>query len=139
DRDVGDVAAQPGDPSEQESVPERCQRADGQMVAVLACQPHLELCMLPDTHQRQRVLLELLACARERSAALGSIEQRAPEHVFEPFDARAYGRLRDVHLARSIDETACLRDHQERTRESDVHAAMPRSLPMPKSIYRKLR
>ena len=124
---------------QQEAVPERGQRADGQMVAVLPGQPHLELRVLPDAHQRQRVLLELLAGARERGAALGAVEQGAPEHVFEPLDARAHGRLRDVHLARSIDEAACLRDHQERARESDVHAEIPPSLPMPKSIYRKLR
>ena len=109
------------------------------MVAVLPGQSYLELGVLPDAHQRERVLLELLAGPRERGAALGSIEQRAPEHVFEPFDARAHGRLRDIHLARGIDETASLRDHQERARESDVHVEFPPSLPMLKSIYRKLR
>jgi hypothetical protein len=109
------------------------------MVAVLSGQPNLELRVLPHAHQRERVFLELLTCSRQRSAAFRAVEQSAPKHVFEAFYARTYGRLRNVHLARSVDETSSLRDHQERARESDIHGALLSSLPMPESIYRKLR
>ena len=122
DGDVGDVVAQPGDPLQQEAVPQRGMRADRQMVAIGARQADLELGVLPHAHQRQRVLLELLAGTRQRRAALRALEQRPAEQLFQHLDARAHRRLRDVHLARSVDEAAGLGDHQERTRECDVHA-----------------
>ena len=64
DGDVGDVVAQPGDPAHQEAVPQRGVRADGQVVAVGSREAHLQLRVLPHAHQRQRMLLELLAGAR---------------------------------------------------------------------------
>ena len=83
DGDVGDVVAQPGDPAHQEAVPQRGVRADGQMVAIGTGEPHLELRVLPHAHQRQRVLLELLARARERRAVLRALEQRASEQLLQ--------------------------------------------------------
>ena len=61
DGDVGDVVTQPGHPLEQEPVPQSDRRADRQMVAVLIGEADLELGVLPHAHQRQRMLLELLA------------------------------------------------------------------------------
>ncbi len=117
----GMLPLQPGDPLQEKAVPQRRRSADCQVVAVLPGKADLELRVLPDAHQRERVLLELLAGAGQRRAVLGAIEQGPPEHVFEPLDARAHGRLRDVHLARGVDEAAGLRDHQERACEGDVH------------------
>ena len=84
---------------QQESVPERRVRADGQMVAVGAGEADLELRVLPHAHQRQRMLLELLAGAGERRAVLGALEQRASEQLLQHLNARAHRRLRDVELA----------------------------------------
>ena len=85
DGDVGDVVAQPGDPAHQEAVPERGVRADRQVVAVGTREAHLQLRVLPHAHQRERVLLELLARAGERRrrswsarTAAGRTAPRAP-------------------------------------------------------------
>ena len=56
-------------------------------------------------------------------AALGSLEQLPSEQLFQHLDARANRRLRDVHLARSVDEAARLGDHQEGACEIDVHVS----------------
>ncbi len=63
------------DPLEQKAVPERGRRADCEVVAVLAGEADLELRVLPHAHQRQRMLLELLAGARQRRAVLRPVEQ----------------------------------------------------------------
>ena len=127
DGDVGDVLAQPGYPPEQEAVPQRGMRADRQMVAIGAGEADLQLGVMPHPHQRQRMLLELLAGAGERRPALGALEQRPPEQLLQHADARAHRRLRDVHLARSVDEAAGLGNHQEGLRKGDVH---PSRLPL---------
>ncbi len=85
---------------------------------MLIGEPDFELGMLPDADQRERMLLELLARRGELGTGLGALEKRASEQVFEAFDARRNGRLRDVHLARGIDEAARLGNHQEGARES---------------------
>ena len=48
--DVGDVAAQPGDPLEKEAVPQRRRRTNREVVAMLACKADLELGVLPHPH-----------------------------------------------------------------------------------------
>ena len=93
------------------------------MVAVLIGEADLELRMLPDAHQCQRMLLELLARRSELCARLGALEQRSAEQILEAFDARRYRRLGDVHLARGVDEAPGLGNHQEGAREVYIHRA----------------
>ena len=83
----------------------------------------LELRVLPDAHESERMLLELLAGGSELRARLGALEQRPPEQILEAFDARRYRRLGDVHLARGVDEAPGLGNHQEGAREVDIHRA----------------
>ena len=90
---------------------------------MLIGEAHLELSMLPDADQREGMLLELIARGGELGARLGALEQRASQQVLKAFDACRNGRLRDVHLARGIDEAAGFRNHQERAREIDIHRA----------------
>ena len=66
--DVVDVGSQPADPLEQEAFVEAARRTDGEVIAVLIREADLELRMLPDAHDGECVLLELLACPGQNSA-----------------------------------------------------------------------
>ena len=62
------MSAQPGDPFQEETLPQAHGRADGEMVAMLVREADFELGALPDAHESQRVLPELLARGREIGA-----------------------------------------------------------------------
>lgn len=94
-----------------------------EVIAMLIGKADLQLRVLPHAHQRQGMLLELLAGGGEFGAGLRALEQRTPKEILEPFDARRHRRLRDVHFARGVDETSGLGNHQKRAREVDVHRA----------------
>ena len=49
------------------------------------------------------------------------------------------GRLRDVELARGVDEAAGLGNHQEGARECDVHRSTLTAMYGEECIYRKRR
>src|SRR5262245_44964701 len=88
---------------------------------MLPLQANLQLRVLPQPHQCQRVLVELLAGGRERGAIACAFEQRATDSPLDDLDAGAHRRLRDIHLAGCLDETASLGDHQEGACKCDVH------------------
>ncbi len=121
------------------SVPEGDGRTHREMVAVLIGEADLQLRVLPHAHQGQRMFAELLARCRELGTRLGTLKKRASQQVFEAFDARRHGRLRDVHLARGIDETTRLGNHQKGARESDIHRAYTLLRGLVKLIYRNFR
>ena len=82
----------------------------------------LELGALPHAHEGESMFVELLTGRGEFGARLGTLKKRPPEHVFEAFDACRHGGLREVHLARGMDETTGLGDDEEGACEVDVHA-----------------
>ena len=96
-------------------------RAHRQMVAMLVGERDLELRLLPHAHHGERVLLKQFAGPRQLRAGLRSLEKRTPQHVFKAFNSRGNCGLRDVHLARGIDETAGLGNHQKGACEADIH------------------
>jgi hypothetical protein len=57
------------------------------MVAMGFGEPDFEPGMFPLPHQRQRVLVELLACRRQRGARFGSLQQGPPEQILERLHA----------------------------------------------------
>jgi len=122
--DVRAVGAQARDPFEEEALPQSDGGADREMVAMLVGEAHFELRALPDAHERERVLPELLARGGEVRAGLGAFENGTAQQVFEALDAGRNRRLRDVELRSGLDEAAGFGNHQERSSEVDVHAML---------------
>ncbi len=81
---------------------------------MLVREADLELGALPDAHEGEGMLAELLACSRGLSSGLRSLEHGASEQVLEALDARRDRRLSDVELVGGFDEAARLRYHRGR-------------------------
>ncbi len=94
---------------------------------MLIGEAHLELGALPDAHESEGVLAELFTCCCEVGAGLRSFENGTPKQVFETLDAGRDRRLRDVELGGGLDEAASLRNHQEGSREIDIHGCSQRA------------